>query len=418
MLYLFLIFVYNKYIDVHKTVISIITHIFFNVKGMKRNNMKICAVICEYNPFHNGHLYQLQEAKKRSGADAILCIMSGNFVQRGEAAVLHKSVRAKHAVLGGADAVIELPTVFATSNAELFAKGAVSLLASIPSVTTLCFGAENADKDLFFKAAELLNHEPPSVSAKIKEYVGDGMSYAKARTKAWAGLIDENFLSSPNNILGLEYTKALLDKGANIDILPIQRMGEGYNSDKLAENFSSASAIRNAIQQGNVLTSNLPDYVKKDLPNYLENRLETLEKFAIIERPLTKIANVCDCSEGLENALKKAALLAAPLTETLTSARYTSSRIRRIALQNLLKIEETLIRESLSAPLYLRILAAKKERSDILSALAESNFPILARAHDENALSDVAKSVYEIDSFAENVYFLLYPQSRNKNMFI
>ena len=115
--------------------------------------MKFCGIICEYNPFHNGHLYQLQEAKKRSGADALLCIMSGNFVQRGEAAVLDKFTRAKHAVKAGADIVIELPALFATSNAELFAKGAISLLSAIPSVSTLCFGAENADKTAFLLAA-------------------------------------------------------------------------------------------------------------------------------------------------------------------------------------------------------------------------------------------------------------------------
>ena len=107
--------------------------------------MKICAIICEYNPFHNGHLYQLREAKRLSEADVVLCIMSGNFVQRGEAAILDKFTRAKHAVWAGADAVIELPSVFATSNAELFAKGAIHILSSIPEVSTLCFGCENAD---------------------------------------------------------------------------------------------------------------------------------------------------------------------------------------------------------------------------------------------------------------------------------
>jgi len=118
--------------------------------------MKICAVICEYNPFHNGHAYQLSEAKKRSQADAVLCIMSGNFVQRGESAIVDKFTRAKHAVLGGADAVIELPTIFATSNAELFAKGAISILSSIPDVTTLCFGAETASTEAFLQTAKLI----------------------------------------------------------------------------------------------------------------------------------------------------------------------------------------------------------------------------------------------------------------------
>ena len=132
--------------------------------------MKICAVICEYNPFHNGHLYQLREAKKYSQADALLCIMSGNFVQRGEAAIVDKFTRAKHAVLGGADAVIELPTIFATSNAELFAKGAISILSSIPAVSTLCFGAETNNTAAFLQAAALFNAEPEEISQEITLY--------------------------------------------------------------------------------------------------------------------------------------------------------------------------------------------------------------------------------------------------------
>ena len=140
--------------------------------------MKICAIICEYNPFHNGHLYQLREAKRLSGADALLCIMSGNFVQRGEAAIMDKYTRAKHAVLAGADVVIELPTIFATSNAELFAKGAISILSTIPNVDTLCFGAENANKTAFYLAARYLNDEPEEVSQKIKETAATGVSSA------------------------------------------------------------------------------------------------------------------------------------------------------------------------------------------------------------------------------------------------
>lgn len=380
--------------------------------------MKFCAVICEYNPFHNGHLYQLEEAKKRSAADAILCIMSGNFVQRGEAAVLDKFTRAKHAVTAGADVVIELPTVFATSNAELFAKGAISVLSSIRSVSTLCFGAENAEKTAFLLAARYLNHESAEVSVKIKESVSSGMSYAKARAQAWAGFLPLELLCSPNNILGLEYTRALLNTEANIDILPIERIGGGYKDEELKDDLSSASAIRAAIENGKELSYNLPDFVRAELPHALEKRLDALEKYALFVRSAEEIARVCDCTEGLENALKKAASLNARLTETLTNARYTSSRIRRIALQNLLKIDEALIRESLQAPLYLRVLAIKKGRSDILSALAESSLPIIARAHDENALTGIAKAAYERDLFAEKVYGLLYDISTEKNIFI
>lgn len=380
--------------------------------------MKFCSIICEYNPFHNGHLYQLQEAKRRSDADAILCIMSGNFVQRGEAAVMDKFTRAKHAVLEGADIVVELPTVFSTSNAELFAKGALSVLSALPCVSTLCFGAENAEKEVFLLAANALNHEPKEVSEKIKANTTLGMSYAKARAKAWDGILPSDLLCSPNNILGLEYTRAILEKNADIDILPVSRIGSGYHDEQLRENYSSATAIRASIRQGVSYAHNLPKQVEQDLPKRLEDKLDVLEKYAILSRSPEEIAATCDCSEGLENALKKAALSPRTLTETLTSARYTASRIRRIALQNLLQIDEKLVKDCLRVPLYLRVLAIKKERVDLLSDLSRSPLPLLIRANDKNSLTGTAKIAYEKDLFAEKVYQLLYPISSNKNVFI
>lgn len=372
--------------------------------------MKICAIICEYNPFHNGHLYQLREAKSLSGADALLCIMSGNFVQRGEAAIMDKFTRAKHAILAGADVVIELPTIFATSNAELFAKGAVKILSAIPSITTLCFGAETANKAAFYETAKLLNNEPQEISSKIKTLTATGMSYAKARTEAWKDALPEALLSSPNNILGGEYTRAILSFNSNIDILPIPRVGGGYNEEALYENYSSASAIRLAIAKKENVRNNIPDFVAKDLPDTLENNLEALEKYALLSATTKKIASVCDCTEGLENALKKAAENAEPLVECLTSARYTSSRIRRIALQNLLNIDETLIQSGLCNPLYLRLLAVKNSAKEVLSALSESSYPIIARPRDSLNLKATAKEVFSVDTFAEKVHALLYPK--------
>ena len=379
--------------------------------------MKICAIICEYNPFHNGHLYGLREAKRRSGADALLCIMSGNFVQRGESTIMDKYTRAKHALQAGADVVIELPTVFATANAELFAKGAVSILSAIPSVNTLCFGCENADKTAFKLAARYLNNEPKEVSAKIKKMTSSGMSYAKARASAWAGYIPLDLLCSPNNILGLEYTRAILASNANIDILPIQRVGNGYNEAELNEQLPSATAIRNAIKNGNKIENQVPKFVLQDLPTHPENLLETLEKHAILAMNKDALARVCDCTEGLENAFKRAAETPVSLAETLTSARYTTARIRRIALQALLGIEENLIKECLQNSLYLKLLAIKKENTALLKNLASSDLPIVARAHDEDKLNKTAKKCFEKDLYAEKIYKLLYPQTQKGVIF-
>ena len=379
--------------------------------------MKICAIICEYNPFHNGHLYQIQEAKARSNADAILCIMSGNFVQRGEAAIMDKYTRARHAVLAGADVVIELPVVFATSNAELFAKGAISILSKIPCVDTLCFGAETAEAEAFYQAAKLLNDEPKEISLAIQEQVNNGVSYAKARAEAWKTLLPNDLLTSPNNILALEYTRAILSAKADIRILPILRKGGGYADYTVYENFSSASAIRKEISIGRLTSGNLPDFVVEDISAYSVPPLDVLEKYAILNTPASEIAKICDCTEGLENAFKKAAIEPEAFASTLTSARYTSSRIRRIALQNLLNIQEELIRKSLHSNLYLRILGAKKDRSDVLSELSNGEQPLLIRAHDEDGLTDTAKEAFEKDLFAEKVYTLLYPIRTNKKIF-
>ena len=285
----------------------------------------------------------------------------------------------------------------------------IHILSAIPDVTTLCFGAENADKTAFYLAARYLNNEPKEVSDAIKREVSKGTSYAKARAQAFAGFIPFDLLNSPNNILGLEYTKAIQATNANIDILPIQRQGANYNDTALHAEYSSASAIRQAITRQESINNYLPDFVTNDLPHELENKLDVLEKYAILSTPKQEIASVCDCTEGLENAFVKAAVNESSFETSLCSPRYTASRIRRIALQNLLKIDETLIRTSLQLPLYLRVLAANTARKDVLSALAQSKFPLIVRSGDENTLSSVAMKCYKRDLFADKVYSLLYP---------
>ncbi len=369
--------------------------------------MKICAIICEYNPFHNGHLYHIREAKDRSGADAVLCVMSGNFVQRGEAAILEKSVRAKHAILAGADAVIELPALFSTSNAELFAKGAIHLLAAIPSVTYLCFGAENATKEDFLATAKLLNDEPQEVSQKIKALSKSGVSYAKTRAQAYAPFSQTDLLTKPNNLLGLEYTRAILSANASIEILPIPRIGSGYSETQTQENYSSATALRAALEKGEktALLSNLPDFVYDDFLCAKKIDLSPLEKYALLAKTKEEIAAVCDCTEGLENAFKKAVERNVPsIEQELTNARYTTSRIRRIALQNLLNISEKLIRNALSSPLYLRLLAADKKNENLLSELGKATFPLIVKNADGKKLTEIAKDVFLKEAFADKIY--------------
>ena len=371
--------------------------------------MKICAIICEYNPFHNGHKYLIDEAKRQSNADAILCIMSGNFTQRGDAAVLEKHLRARHAILSGADIVIELPTVFATSNAEIFAKGAISLLSKIPAVKYLAFGAEYAGKDLFLQAANALISEPQTVSSTVKTLTKNGVGYAEAIATARSKVADERLFSSPNNILGIEYTKAIVERNAPIEILPIQRVGAGYHDECAKEDFASATAIRKAMRENDLITMQayLPEVVANDLQFATEVNLDTFEKLSILRETPEKIAKVLDCTEGLENAFVKAASSTLTLEESLTSPRYTAARIRRIALQNLLNIRKELVFECLESDLYLHPLAYKQDRAEVLSTLSEATIPFLSSGIQKSKLSATATKCLAVDELAEKMYAAL-----------
>ena len=207
--------------------------------------MKILAIICELNPFHNGHKYLIEKAKEMTGCGAVLCIMSGNFTQRGDMCIADKYARAKHAIFGGADLVIQLPSPFAVAPAEIFAKGAIKILSAIPEVTTLAFGCESGNKQDFINSAKLLIGENEKFKSVLNEKLATGESYVKSYSCAFEACAGKkDLLSKPNNILALEYTKAILRTNANMNILPIKRIGADYNDGELKENFSSASAIR------------------------------------------------------------------------------------------------------------------------------------------------------------------------------
>ena len=196
--------------------------------------MKICAIICEFNPFHNGHKYLLEKAKSVSGADKILCVMSGSFTQRGDICIADKHVRARHAVECGADGVIELPAAFAVTPAEIFAKGAIKIISSIPEVSSIVFGCETADKKLFLDAATALVNENSQFKDALKAGLDGGNSYIKSYCNAFESLgFDREFLNRPNNILGLEYVKAILSANAKLDFFPVKRAGEGYSDGDL-----------------------------------------------------------------------------------------------------------------------------------------------------------------------------------------
>ena len=198
--------------------------------------MKITGIITEYNPFHNGHLYHLNTAKKVTNCHGIVCIMSGNFVQRGEPAIIDKWKRTEMALLNGVDLVIELPTFYAVSSAEFFAKGAVDILNNIGVVDNIFFGSECGDINLLYKIAEVLTKEPKEFKLKIKENLKSGVTYAKAREKTLIDILDNEdlneILSNSNNILGIEYIKAIIKSNSSITPLTMKREGSKYNDKK------------------------------------------------------------------------------------------------------------------------------------------------------------------------------------------
>lgn len=361
--------------------------------------MKILAIICEFNPFHNGHKYLLERAKKLSGTDAVLCIMSGDFTQRGEMCVLDKYARAKHAILSGADCVIQLPAPFAVAPAEIFAKGAIKILSSIPDVTTLAFGCESGDAQNFLDAANLLNSEPDKFKTKLNDMLAEGESYIKSYAAAFEECGgDSKLISNPNNILGLEYTKAISKANVNIKILPIKRVGADYNDSELKENFSSASAIRHNLNRGEV-KSNLPDFVYADLMNFKGfTEYENMLRHSLFKTTAGNLKRVYGCGEGLENKLKGLENLSVDeIIKNATSKRYSSSRIKRIFCANSLELYQDDCEKYLSGDLYIKPLAIKKQRADsILSVLSKAGYPVVTGI-DAEKLTKTAQECFEKD---------------------
>lgn len=383
--------------------------------------MKIAVTICEYNPFHNGHAYSLEQIKKTSGADAVVCVMSGNFTERGEIAIMHKYVRAKHAVLAGADLVVELPTVFATAPAEIFASGAVKIAESLSGERTLFFGIENGTKDGLIATASYLLRESSEFKTLLKEELKTGASFARARYNALEKLnppgIDLGFTTSPNNILALEYAKAVIERGYKTELSPILRMGAGYKAEKPDGKFFSASGIRELLTTGKKRKAAkfMPKFVYNDLPDELVS-VDDFVLYALLSTPKKDIAHIIDCTEGLENRIKahvKDCFTRKELIDKLSTKRYTVPRLSRIMLATLLGIDEKLVSRCSKSDLYLKVLAIDKNKTDLLSALG-GKIPFVMRKRDADELSGVAAECFEKDVFANEIYNLAAKTKTNE----
>lgn len=384
--------------------------------------MNTVAIIAEYNPFHLGHVKHISYVKNVLNAKNVVVIMSGNFTQRGEPAVMDKFTRAKHAVLSGADMVIELPTVFATANAEVFAKGAISILNKLGVVDALCFGVESGDKDDYIKLATMLNDESKEFKKALKDALENGVSLAKAKFTALKSLgkeFDESLISTPNNILGVEYTKALLSENSNIQICPMIRTGD-HNDKSLKKGITSASSIREVLKTGKLkkLKKNLPDFTFKDLAPYPFD-FDKLIMASVVKTPHEEMAKILDCTEGLENRIKALAkdnVSLSRLTSKVVTKRYTITRINRILISTLLGIKADLVKDCLSSPLYAKVLALSNDRKDLLSLINErSSIPVLSRKSDFAVLKKTAQKCFEVDVLAADLYGLATENRQNEN---
>lgn len=385
--------------------------------------MKICAAVAEYNPFHLGHLKHIDYMKNELKAECVVILMSGNFTQRGEPAVLNKFTRAKQAIIAGADLVLELPTVFATANAETFATGAINLLDDLGAIDGLCFGVESGKKEQFFSLANSMLDETKEFKRILKNHLEDGVSLAKAKFLTVKELkgedLAEELISLPNNILGLEYTKAILKRNSDIETYPMLREGD-HNSVVLKKGITSATSIRSKIREGKLkkLKKNLPPYVYEDLKPY-PFAFDKITTAALITATKESLAEIADCTEGLENRIKalvKDNKNIDALVEKISTKRYTATRIRRIFIANLLGITKAFTDECLKSRLYAKVLAVNAERKDIISTLAStSKIPIITRKSDVAALKKTALKSFELDTLANDVYNLATNENSNEN---
>lgn len=392
--------------------------------------MKILGIVTEYNPFHNGHKYHIEKSKELTGSDAVVAVMSGNFMQRGEPAIMDKWTRAASAVSSGVDLVIELPTVFALNSAEYFGYGACYILNHLGVIDSLVFGSEDGNIDAVKNISHLLMNSKEDISKIIAKHMSDGHSFPKAREMAIVELNTDNNdlnLSKPNNILGIEYFKALLHLNSKIQVDTVKRISSDYNDQNLKSEISSATAIRKHILGNGVLDelkSNVPPATFEALSN--ANKYVSIDDLSLILISIIRrsnpeeIAMIHDVSEGLENKILFEANNTDDineLIERLKSKRYTRTRIQRILLKILLNIKDDYIGKSFElSPSYARILAFNDKGREIIKlAKKGSKLPIITNLDRLENYPDEVRDMLIYDVRGTNMYSMISNTKSNSD---
>ncbi len=382
--------------------------------------MKTIAVIAEFNPFHNGHLHLIKTCKEQLKADRCLVIMSGDFVQRGAPAIMDKFTRTQMALSAGADAVFELPIYYSTGSAEYFARGSVSILDKLGLVDYLCFGSECDDIAALTRCAEALNNESDEYKKALSDNLQSGMSYPSARAKALSQVtkMDETLLSEPNNILAIEYIRAISEFNSKIIPFTVKRIGEGYNSDKLAP-YASATAIRESLLSEKDLSkicSSVPDFCHEILGSYdgsyaTANAFSEFLKYRLIlekNRGFEKYLDVtADLSNRISDAVEKAGTFD-DFCSLIKSKNVTYSRVSRCLLHILLNITADNMQEYKEEGYtsYGRILGMKESSSDLIRDIKKtSSIPVFINLKEANSsLSPLQKRLFDETLTASELY--------------
>jgi len=341
--------------------------------------MLVCGVICEYDPFHNGHAYHLRAVREKTGCDYIVCAMSGHFTQRGRAALLDKWARARMALLSGADAVFELPALFAVRDAERFARGGVALLHALGVVTHLGFGSETGELAKLFALARAA--EAPET---IRRGLAKGQTLARARGEAM-GFSD----GAPNDALAVEYVKAIDRFARGMEPVAIRRLGGGYH-DPAMGGMASATAVRAALSRGEDVSGAMPEAAHAVLRERLsegacqqEGALDTALLFMLRTMTPEGLRRIADVGEGLENRLLRAAQTAngrEDLLKKVKCKRYTYARLSRILTQALLGLTRELADEN-PLPAYARLLGFRRQARPLLAEISKrASVPVVTRA--------------------------------------
>lgn len=398
--------------------------------------MKIAGIIAEYNPFHNGHQFQIDQLRKETGADYVIIAMSGNFLQRGVPAIIDKYSRTEMALSAGADLVIELPALWATSSAEYFAMAGVTLFRKMGNVTHLCFGAESENLEALTTIAGVLSNESDEYQKLLALELKKGLSFPLARENALSQLLlkDSKFtipsdelkgiLSSPNNILAIEYLKALaLTQTGSSEITPvlIQRQGDGYHDTDLVSPLASATAVRKELFASGSLINTalaLPSTSQKILSAY-QAKWPLIDEDAIssiLGYRLRMLANdgysaYADCNEDISNKIRKnlnSYLGFSQFCECLKSKELTYTRISRLLLHILLDIkqEDYTTGKYLGYIPYLRILGFRKDSAALLSdTKKKASVPLITKVADASTiLSPESYAFFQKDLFASDIY--------------